>query len=255
MAVKRKVYSLRGGDVLEIEEFHNGRFGYKQQKRLKKKEVTPEQVAKQNRIQKAKNCRHKLIEYFDKKDLFITWTYKPSERPEDMQAALKDFQKAIRKVKREYEKKGKELFWIRNIERGTKGAWHIHLVVNEIGGSAAIVKDAWTKGGVWCETIGNQEGSGEEWYVRLSEYLTKSEKTVELKKDGTPSKPKIKESSYNTSRNMPIRPPEVERLKRWYEVPLGKKGYVLAEITQDINQHTHFPWRKYTLIRTERRQC
>ena len=59
-----------------------------------------------------------------------------------MQAALKDFQKAIRKVREEYRKRNYELFWIRNIERGTKGAWHIHLIINEIGDTASILKKA-----------------------------------------------------------------------------------------------------------------
>lgn len=55
-----------------------------------------------------------------------------------MNEALKDFQKAIRKVRKEYQKRGYEVFWIRNIERGTKGAWHIHIVLNEIGDTASI---------------------------------------------------------------------------------------------------------------------
>ena len=38
--------------------------------------------------------------------------------------------------------------------------------------------------------------------------MTKSERTVELKVDGTQAKPRIKEASYNISRNMPLPEPE-----------------------------------------------
>ena len=78
-------------------------------------------------------------------------------RPPDMAGALKDFQKAMRSVRKEYKKRGKELFWIRNIERGTKGAWHIHLIVNEIGETASILQRAWTKGGTWSIEIRNSK--------------------------------------------------------------------------------------------------
>ena len=66
---------------------------------------------------------------------------------------MKDFQKAIGKVRAQYKKRGQELFWIRNIERGTKGGWHIHLVVNEIGDTASILQKAWKKGGTWFTEI------------------------------------------------------------------------------------------------------
>lgn len=62
-----------------------------------------------------------------------------------MKEALKDFQKTIRKVRKEYQKRGYELFWIRNIERGTKGAWHIHIVLNEVGDTASILQQVWEK--------------------------------------------------------------------------------------------------------------
>ena len=86
--------------------------------------------------------------------MIATWTYRQDERPGDMAAALKDFQKAIRKVKTEYKRQGRELFWIRNIEKGTKGAWHIHIIVNEIGNTMSILQNAWPHGGTWADRIG-----------------------------------------------------------------------------------------------------
>ena len=41
---------------------------------------------------------------------------------------------------------GYEVFWIRNIEQGTRGAWHIHLIINEIGDTASIIQKALGEG-------------------------------------------------------------------------------------------------------------
>lgn len=86
------------------------------------------------------------MEYFSPGDCFATWTYEVKNRPPDMAGALKDFQKGIRSVRKEYKKRGQELFWIRNIEKGTKGAWHIHLIVNEIGETAEYFTKSLDKG-------------------------------------------------------------------------------------------------------------
>ena len=149
MAVKRKTIKLRNGDILDITENHDGNHGAPGKVRQKKKKPTKEEIQKNNAINKARRTRLRLLQYFCPGDCFATWTYEKNKRPSEMDEALSDFQKAIRKVRREYQKKGYELFWIRNIERGTKGAWHIHLIVNEIGDTASILKAAWKKGGVY----------------------------------------------------------------------------------------------------------
>ena len=141
-----------------------------------------------------------------------------------MKEALKDFQKTIRKVRKEYQKRGYELFWIRNIERGTKGAWHIHIVLNEIGDTASILQQVWGKGGVWSCEIKNSQFYSEDFY-QLASYLTKSEHRIEHKSNGDAAKPRLKETSYNISRN--------------YE------GY---------NPVTGYKYRQYTMIRLERRR-
>lgn len=42
MGTKREEYRLRGGDILEIREFHDGRYGAPGQRREKKKKPTEE---------------------------------------------------------------------------------------------------------------------------------------------------------------------------------------------------------------------
>lgn len=49
MGTKREEYRLRGGDILEIREFHDGRYGAPGQRREKKKKPTEEQMGRQTR--------------------------------------------------------------------------------------------------------------------------------------------------------------------------------------------------------------
>ncbi|WP_343247750.1 rolling circle replication-associated protein [Diplocloster hominis] len=249
MATKRKTYRFRHGDIVDVEEFHDGRYGGPGKKRDKKAKPTVEQMREVNAQNKARRCRQRMLEYFSPGDCFATWTYEIQNRPPNMGEALKEFQKAMRYVRKEYKKRGRELFWIRNIERGTKGAWHIHLIVNEIGDTASILQRAWKKGGTWSIEIRISKYYDED-FSRLSNYMTKDEYK---KADGTPGKPRLKEANYNTSRNMPLPKPDVDILFRWKVDPKPKKGYYIARIHEGINPATGFKYRRYTMIRLNRR--
>ena len=253
MAIKKKIYRLRGGTVLDIDEFHDGRYGGPGGKREKKREVTPEQMKEANHRTKVKNCQRRMLQYFRAGDCFATLTYAVQNRPATMEQAVDDFRKAWRKVRSEYKKRGKELFWIRNVERGTKGAWHIHILINEVGDTATILQKAWKKGGVYIETVKQNK-----WYDvsfgKLAEYMTKDGDTQEEKEDGTLAKPKLKEASYNHSRNMPLPDPEKKYLKRWKEEVKPPKGYYIADYYEGINPKTGYKYRRYTLISLERRR-
>lgn len=249
--VKRKRYKFRGGDIIDIEEYHDGQYGAPGKRREKKEKPTKEQIRKINAKNKERRCRQRLLEYFSPGDCFATWTYNPDNRPPDMATALKDFQKAMRYVRKEYKKRGKEVFWIRNIERGTKGAWHIHLIINEIGETASIIERAWKHGGTWFSKIGQSKYFDDD-FTRLANYITKDEHTAYKKQDGTKGKPRITESNYNTSRNMPLPEPKVDRLVRWKKEPKPKKGYYIAKIHEGINPVTGYLYRRYTMIRIRR---
>ena len=250
--IKRKTYSFQGGDILDIEEYHDGRYGAPGLKRMKRRKATKEDMLRVNKWNKEKRCRQRLLQYFKETDLFLTWTYSIEERPPDMQTALKDFRRSIAKVRRVYRKRGYELFWIRNIEKGTKGAWHIHLIVNEIGDSASIVQKAWDHGGTWITEIKRSKFYDED-FMHLACYMTKDKNTVEKKKDGTEGKTRIKESSYNTSKNMPLPDPHEDKLRRWKKEVKPKKGYYIARVWEGINPKTGYKYRRCTMIRLNRR--
>ncbi len=249
MAVKRKTYKLSRGDIIDVEEFHDGNYGAPGKERKKKKKPTAEQMQKVNANNKFKRCRQRLLQYFTAGDCFATWTYEEQKRPPTMKAALDDFQKAIRYVRKEYKKRDKELFWIRNIEKGTKGAWHIHLVINEIGETASILQRAWEHGATYTAEIRKNSKVYDEDFTRLASYMTKDEHSREEKEDGTLAKPKLKEANYNTSRNMPLPEPKVDILIRWKEEPKAKKGYYISSVHEGKNPVTGFKYRRYTMIR------
>ena len=249
MAVKRKTYRLSGGDIIDVEEFHDGNYGAPGKERKKKRKPTPEQMQAVNAANKQKRCRQRLLQYFNQGDIFATWTYEEKNRPPDMVHALEDFQKAIRCVRAEYRKRGQPLLWIRNIERGTRGAWHIHLVVKEIGETASILQRAWTKGGTYTTEIRKSSKIYDEDFSRLASYMTKDENSREERKDGSPAKARIKEASYNTSRNMPLPEPKVDMLVRWKEEAKPRKGYYILSLHEGINPATGFRYRRYTMKR------
>lgn len=251
--VKRKTYTYKEGVFIDVEEFHDGRYGSPGEKRMKKAKPTEGQMKRVNAQNKARKCRRKMLEYFSPGDIWATWTYEVKNRPENMKEALNDFQKAMRYVRRKYKKRGYECFWIRNIEQGTKGAWHIHLVINEIGDTASILQKAWKKGGTWFTEIRKSKFYDED-FTQLANYMTKDENTVEVKKDGALGKPRLRAANYSTSRNMPEPEPKTDKLLRWKKEPKPKKGYYIAAIHEGINPVTGYKYRRYTMIRLHRRE-
>lgn len=249
MATKRKTHKFRHGDIIDVEESHDGNYGAPGEARRKKEKPTKEQMQKVNAMNKTRKARHQLLEYFTPGDIFATWTYAVENRPPDMGEALADFQKAMRRVRTAFKKRERELFWMRNIEQGTRGAWHIHLVVNEIGDTASILKDAWRNGATWVCEIQNNPMVYDEDFTKLASYMTKDEHTTYEKKDGTQGKPKLKEASYSTSRNMPLPKPKVDKLVRWKKEVKPKKGYYIAAIHEGVNPVTNYRYRRYTMIR------
>ena len=240
MAYKKKTYRFR--NAIEVEEYHTARYGAPGQRRLKKKKPTPEQIEKINQINKEKNCRHKLRANFDINDYFVTLTYTKDNRPEDMDAAKEDFKKLIRYLRKAYRKRGQELKWIRNIECGTRNAWHVHMVINRIQDTDTILAAGWCHGHILNQLL-YQKGE----FRELAAYITKTPRNDS----------RLKEASYSTSRNLPVPEPEEKtyiRFRTWKEEPVIEKGFYMDKDSfyEGENPVTGYPYRIYTLFRIKR---
>lgn len=241
MKITKKTYRFM--NAIEVEEHLSGRYGAPGQEREKRKKPTPEQMKKINQKNKEKWCRRKMRQWFCRNDLWVTLTWAPDCRPPDMKTAKKQFGRWIRNVRERYKRRGYVLRWIRNIEVGTKNAWHIHILVTRIPDTDLIIADTWPYGTVDmtpCHKRGN--------FRKLAAYLTKTPET----------EPRLKESSYDASRNMPLRKPETKQLRRWrtqdkIRIP---KGFYMDEDSyhEGINPITGFPYREYTLLRIREKE-
>ena len=99
MKTKRKTWYLQKKDILYVEENHDGKYGAKGKERLPKRKLTPEDVQRVNAWNKSKRARLRLMEYFSPGDLWVTFTYKPENRPPDMDTAKKQFLKMMDKLR------------------------------------------------------------------------------------------------------------------------------------------------------------
>lgn len=241
MAYKQKKYIFP--NAIEIEQYHTAKYGAPGQSRMKKKKPTPEQIEKINQYNKEKTCRHKLRMHFNVHDYFVTLTYVKDKRPENMQQAKQHFREFIRYLRREYRKRGAELKWIRNIECGSKGAWHVHMVINRIEGTDMILAAGWDHGHVKNVLLYEKDE-----FKDLAAYMTKTPKTDN----------RLKESSYSASRNLPVPEPEVKiyrRFNTWKEEPPIPEGWYLQKesLFEGENPVTGYKYRVYTLLRSKRK--
>lgn len=236
MVYKKKTWRLR--NAIEVEMYHTGRYGAPGLPRQKRQKPTPEQMAKKNQRSKRDRCRRKLREHFRENDYYVTLTYAKDARPPDMKAAKKDFARMAERLRREYASAGIPLKWIRNIEVGSRGAWHIHMVLNRIPGLDVILSRVWPHGRVHYQLMYTKGG-----FRDLAAYLTKSPVTD----------PRLVETSYSTSRNLPVPEPEIKIVgsgtwrKKEPHVPEG--WYLDREsFWEGVNPVTGYPCRRYTLL-------
>lgn len=255
MAFKRILYEFE--NVIEVEEYLDGRYGAPGQKRAERKKATPNDIARVNQWNKSKKARHRLRKYFNVNDYFITLTYRPKDRPKSMKECKEHFRKFYKYVGKEYKKRGYELRWIRNIELGVNNNWHIHVVLNRIPDTDIILGGAWEQyGSVKNRQLLYEKGE----FKDLADYITKDEKTealIEHIKDKDRKKfldHKIVEANYSTSRNMPLPEPKVKKLKHWPKEPKSRKGFYIDKdsLFEGENKFTKCPYRHYEMIRLER---
>lgn len=230
----------QAGRTIQHTYYYAARADTKEGSRRKKENKTSEAQKRVNSRQAIKKLTWILNENFDGTSLYVTWSYAKEKRPPGKEELRKDIDDLLRYLRKAYQKAGKQLKYVWVAEVGTRGAAHIHMVLNAI--DTSVLKKAWDKGYI---TIKPMDDSGQ--YRRLAGYLIKySEKTMHTCEGFTGRR-------YNSSKNLKIPQPTktTVRSRNAYshtiEIP---RGYYIdkdsiAEAWHEVSGYMYFT---YTLI-------
>lgn len=187
--------------------------------REKKTEGTSEAQKEGNLRRATQMLTWLLNENFRDGDLLVTLDYKKELRPKDSDRMHKDFKNFYDRMNRRLKKMGlPHPKYIRVIERGSKGAVHHHIVMQEV--PLSVLRECWTAGWVNIKplyTDGNYRGIAE-YFMKYSK-KTMETAGIEAKKHWYPSKG-LKQPKKGKPRE--IRSREIGQIK----IP---KGYYLDQ--------------------------
>lgn len=242
---------------IEYEFKYAGKYGAKGEKRAKRKRASPEQIKKQNQVNKENKVRRLIKANFDEHDLWCTVKYQRGIRP-PLEQVRGDIAKFLRQVKTAYRKHGAELKYIKRLEIGARGGVHLHILVNRIEGvdTDRLLQKLWTHGRINYEALYESGG-----FADLASYIVKpltEEMEGQLSMfDDSERKELI---SYSTSKNL-VRPePERKEYRRWTlkdlveNGPKPTPGYYIdkSSIVSGVNRYTGMSYYRYTEYRIER---
>ena len=236
------------GETLEIEEKHTGRYGARGQKREKKKEPTPEDIARQNQWKRVRDLRRLTKWNFNTGDCWITLTYQKDLRP-SWEEMMKHMKKFIRQLRTAYKKYGWTLKYIWRPQIGKRGAIHIHILISACSNTETrtekLVREFWPHGNPNMKVVYDLK-TGD-----LAEYIATPLQEWE------PEEAK----NFHPSRNLIRKEPEKETVRRRSLInkqgrirePKPPKGYYIDEnsIEKGINPVTGYAYRRYILVKMQ----
>lgn len=254
MAYVRDIWRFK--DSIEYEFKFLGRYGAKGEKRAERAKPTPEQMARQNQLNREKKVRRLIKANFTEKDYWLTLKYPKGERP-DIETVKKDMARFLGRLRRMYKKVGEEVKFIYRLEIGSRGGAHVHIILNRAQGLATdlAAQEAWTYGRVNYQHLHETGG-----YADLAAYLVKPP-SVEAQRhiDQLPPEERKEVIKYSPSRNL-IRP-EPERKEYTHstmrrlidEGPTASEGYYIDydSVKQGVNFYTGMSYLHYTECRIE----
>ena len=238
---------------IEYEYKYAGNYGAKGEKREKKVKATPEQVKKQNQINREIRMRRLIkANYKEDTDLWMCLKYRKGIRV-TIEQLTKDVSVFIREMRKEYKKRGEPFKFVKRLEIGKNGGLHVHILINRSRGKPdtdIIAQRCWEHGRINFETIYEYGG-----YEKLANYIVKlPDQEVEKQMSIFTEEEKKELIRYSTSRNL-IRPiPERKIYRRWTlkriieEGPKPTPGYAIDKnsIHSGVNRFTGMSYLHYT---------
>ena len=254
MAYIRDIWRFK--DSIEYEFKFVGQYGGKGEKRASKEKPTPEQVARQNQLNKEKKVRRLIKANFSERDYWVTLKYPKGERP-TIETVKEDVATFLGRLRRMYKKSGDVVKFIYRIEIGSRGGAHVHMILNRAADTPtdlAIIA-AWSFGRVNFEHL-YQTGD----YSKLAAYLVKpplpeAQRHIDL----LPPEARREVIKYSSSRNL-VRPePERKEFTHYTmrrlidEGPTASPGFFIDQdsVRQGVNAYTGMSYLYYTEIRLD----
>lgn len=234
----------------EYEYKYVGQYGAAGEKRAKRQKATPEQVKRQNQINKVNRCRRLIKANFYPNDAWVCLKY-PKGTRKSIEEVKKDLDRFNKGMRKDFRIRGEQYKWVRRIEIGKHGGLHIHLVINNVFGLDLLIAKNWSH--LYHMTSLYEQGD----FRQLASYICK-EPPEEYEQLSFLEAKEIKQiTSVSSSRNLvrpqPERKPYVRRtMKRIItDGPKASQGFYidLNSIRIGINQYTGYSYVQYTEIR------
>ena len=232
-----------------------GRYGAKGEKRERKRKPTPEQMTRQNQLNKENRVRRVIKANFAEGDLWVTLKY-PKGTRKTLGEVKKDMRDFLKKLRKEYKARGDTLKFIYRLEIGERGGIHFHILVNRIKGKTntdIIVKNCWAPGRIHYTPIDEYGG-----YQKLANYIVKQPNDEqEGQLSLFPKKERREFVKYSSSRNL-IRPQPKRTVFRRRTVrklieegPKPREGFYIDKGTlhSGVNRFTGYSYLRYTEYR------
>jgi hypothetical protein len=231
------------GRYKEVLKYQTAGYGAPGEKRKPRRKRTPEDVARQNRWHKIKKIQRLILANFES-GWHVTLTYRKDARPPDMATAKKQVTEFVKAVRKDLKQAGIQFKWIRVTEKGSRGAYHHHFILEDIHqdriDTKSMVLKHWKHGGHFFSPL-YEDGE----YEQLAAYLVKDE----TKEENTGT-------TYSRSRNLVIPQVKTETIhrKRWIKEPRPEKGYYIIKdsVYNGENPVTGYPYQRYIMKKIEK---
>ena len=201
------------------------------------------EIKRWDQRKRAQTVQRLILANFEEGDYHLNLTYRQDERPRDLQEAKKRLSDFLTKVRKEYKKAGIAFKWIAVTEQGERGAYHHHLIIQNIHTAGVdtdkVIRKCWK----WGRPVFVMMDDGN--YEQLADYLVKTETKGE--KSGQNM------VHYSRSRNLIVPQPKIRKFyrRRWKPEPKAPKGFYLDKnsLVSGENPVTGQPWQRYILFR------
>ena len=241
----KEEYRTKGGRL--VLEYHSPGARPPNEKRGERRKATPEEIQRNNLLAKQRKAKLLILENFSPGDYHSILTFTPENRPDGEEECKRLFKNFRDRMKRAYRKEGHEMKWIANIEVGSRGAWHIHLIINRIPGTDVLLDRNWPYGRPRNIIIRDPGGM-----VPLAAYVSKESRIR------SPDGGERKLNGFSHSRNLKMPKAKKKIMKRWetwkpdVRVP---KGYsLLKDSLDEWIGRDGYPHREYVLLPEVRRR-